>query len=231
MNFLNGIKKFKIPFFTRNIKSIGSINSIIKKSFVKPNRDLSYQNTSTPTERLNNKAKNYGASTEQTQNYEKNIFANKKKEDIDSISEDLEGLLENIESTNSQYLKNKETFSSSPQVNEMSYDDFLKQSDYIFQIMINSFKELLQQDKNLSMDVDRNNLFIRINVNKLGTYVIAKELETRVIAVTSPMAGLFKYKYDPLSQYWISTKDKHIMDELLMREFCHHSKGLLIFNY
>jgi frataxin-like iron-binding protein CyaY len=225
MNFLNGMKKLKNPFFTKNL------NFIIKKSFAKPNRDLSYQNTSTPTERLNNKAKNYGASTEQTQNYEKNIYAKKKMDDMEDISKDLEGLLDNIESTNSQYLKSKESFSSTPQVNEMSYDDYLRQSNYIFQIMINAFKELLQQDKNLSMDVDRNNLFIRINVNKLGTYIIAKELETRVIAVTSPMTGLFKYKYDPLSRYWISTKDKHIMDELLMREFCHHSKGLLIFNY
>jgi frataxin-like iron-binding protein CyaY len=231
MNYLNSnvTKNFARRNMNIYISNLYPYSKTIYKSISKVEKGPAFQNTKTANERLNSRAKNYGASTEQVQNYEKHIFGKKKFDADENVGKDLEGLFDSIESTNGQFLKKKEL--DAVEVIEISYSDFISQSDYIFSIMKNAFKELLDQDKNLSMEVDRNNLFIKINVKKVGTYIISKELESRLIAVTSPLTGLFKYKFDPVSRYWISTRDNHIMDELLMREFCQHSMGLLIFNY
>jgi frataxin-like iron-binding protein CyaY len=191
-------------------------------------------NSASTVERLNNKAKNMGASTFQVQNYERNVF-NRKNETIKNIEtelgQDLEKLFDVIESTNSEYLKNENHSDvKNVKVEEMSFNDFLNYSDKLINALHSGFQELKKYDENIKIEKDPRNLHLKIIVNKVGSYIIVKELETRQIAMTSPLSGLFKYKYDPVSKYWISTKDSHILDELLVREFCKHSKGLLEIN-
>jgi len=132
-------------------------------------------------------------------------------------------MLDDIESTNNKFVEKDNNLKNQ---NDASYADFLDNSEKLIRALIKGVKDLLLQDKNLSLEISKNNLHIKINT-KNGTYIIAKELETKTIALTSPLSGLFKYKYDSSSGYWISIKDNHILDELLIREFCHHSKGLL----
>ena len=110
--------------------------------------------------------------------------------------------------------------------NDISLDEFLKQSERYFEKLNKAFIELKQSEKNIKIDKTQNN--ISINVPRVGVYIIARENETRLITLTSPLSGLFKYRYDSANNYWISIKDNHIIDELLIREFCYHSGGLLI---
>jgi frataxin-like iron-binding protein CyaY len=217
--------------FKQTFKSIKGFNNYSIKFFIKKS-PLFDVTTLTPEERLHNKAKKVGSSAEQIQNYEKHILNKSNDKSNASISMDIENLLDDIDSTNNIYLKNINNPSvQDVKENELSYNNYLKQSDIIINTLKSCFDELLVQNKDMTMNIDKNNNFISIDVKKVGTYIIAKELETKLIAVTSPMSGLFKYKYDPVSRFWISTKDSHIMDELLIREFCHHSKGLLIINH
>lgn len=139
-------------------------------------------------------------------------------------------MFNNIESTNRTILVNQNTQNQQNlKIDEMSFDDFIRESDKYLNKMKDAFRELLNQDKDLSMEIDpRYNMFIKIHVKKLGTYILSKELETKYLTLTSPISGLFKYKYDSANSYWINVKDHHILEELLVREFCQHSKGLLI---
>jgi frataxin-like iron-binding protein CyaY len=109
---------------------------------------------------------------------------------------------------------------------EISLDEYMKQSDIFFNKLNKSFNELKQYEKNIKIEKLQNS--IHITVPKVGVYIIARETQTRLITLTSPLSGLFKYKYDSANNYWISIKDNHIINELVVREFCQHSGGLLI---
>jgi frataxin-like iron-binding protein CyaY len=109
---------------------------------------------------------------------------------------------------------------------DISLDEFYKQSDTFFDKLYSAFVELKKYEKNVKIEKYSNSL--EINVARVGVYIIAREDQTRLMTLTSPLSGLFKYKYDSANNYWISIKDNHILNEILMREFCHHSGGLLI---
>ena len=66
-----------------------------------------------------------------------------------------------------------------------------------------------------------------VNVKTKGDYRIIIENDTNLLALTSPITGFFKYEYNQVSNFWESIKDQHILDDLLIREFCKHSKGVL----
>ena len=187
--------------------------------------------TTTTNERLNIKAKNVGDSSDQIQNYERHRLTNK-NEKITNVENDLEKDLENlfdmIESTNSDFLKNvNNPTDTNVKVQEMTFTDFMYITDKLIDALFVGFNEIIRYDSNIKVEKDPRNFHIKINVKGVGIYIIAKEVETRQISLTSPISGLFKYHYDPVSKYWVSKKDAHIMDELLTREFCKHSKGLL----
>jgi frataxin-like iron-binding protein CyaY len=219
-NFIN-INKFSkhaIHYFTR-------YHFAIYKD--KPN----YSQNS--TERLNNKTRNLGVNTGQIQNYEKHILNRAKEEREVNIEKDIESMFDAIESTNSTLLVNiNNSEQSNLKFNDLPFNEYLIQAEKYFNLLKSAFANLIEVDENISIETDgtRYNLFLKINVKKVGVYTILKELEGKIISVTSPISGLFKYKFDTVSNYWISTKDKHILEELLIREFCLHSKGLLIIN-
>ena len=43
----------------------------------------------------------------------------------------------------------------------------------------------------------------------------------------SPTSGLYNYYWDENNKFWKSKVQEHIVDDLLVREFIMHSKGLL----
>lgn len=209
-----------------------SLLKTIRKSFIKRNSI----NIKMTHERLDEKAKNVGSNAGQVQNYEKIIFGRNKNEDIElNISEDIDRILNDSESTNVKLTKVIESNSDDIlDVKEVPYTEYLHEADNLLIELHSAFVELQKSDTKIEIESDKEtkyNLNLKIKVPKEGLYVISKELETRLITVTSPISGFFKYKYDPLSRYWKSIKDGHILDELLIREFCKHSKGLLLIQH
>jgi frataxin-like iron-binding protein CyaY len=199
------------------------------KPFVDPNNP---GNFTTPSERLENRTKFRSSAYDQVQNYERTVF--NKKENLNNINleKDLSSILDEVDSTNKEYLQNQNhPDQKGIKYIEMSYADFLRESDNFILRLRSAFKDIITQDRNVSLEYNKTdpyNLSFKVHVKNQGTYVIAKELETRLLTVTSPLSGFFKYNYDPQRKYWISIRDGHILEELLMREFCQHSKGLLI---
>lgn len=116
---------------------------------------------------------------------------------------------------------------------DIKFDEYIRQADKMFDKCIESFQELETQDKNVKVELNKNDKYqftIKIHVKDIGVYVLTKELETKSVSLLSPVSGFFRYKYEPSVSFWRSEKDSHILNELLMREFCKHSKGLLIIN-
>jgi len=181
-------------------------------------------NAFTTNQRLNNKAQNVGSNTDQIQNYERHILM-RKNHDVDiDVAKDIDVMFDHIESTNHTYINPRESS------NELNFNEYLEQSNKYLALLKSAFINLMEFDNKIRIEIDRMNLYLKIYVETVGVYIINKELESKMISVTSPISGLFKYKFDCSTNYWRSPKDKHIVDELLIREFCNHSKGLLIIN-
>jgi frataxin-like iron-binding protein CyaY len=205
------------------------------KKFYKLFSNQNPNNPKSVQDRLDSRTKNVGSNAEQIQNYERSILLKHRVNELShDLSLDIDELISNSESTNIKLMENINNPSQQTlKVKTISYSDYLELSDKMMKNLKNAFEDLSLSDSNILIEADNKtpyNLAMKINVKGQGVYIIAKELETRSINVTSPLTGLFKYSYDPISKYWKSLKDGHIMDELLMREFCKHSKGLLIIN-
>lgn len=70
-----------------------------------------------------------------------------------------------------------------------------------------------------------NNGQIKVKTVK-GVYIISIE-DNKFITLNSPVSGYFRYTLDSVSGFFVNIKDDHIIDDLLIREFCKHSKGIL----
>lgn len=82
-------------------------------------------------------------------------------------------------------------------------------------------------DENVMIEV-RDETILSIKAGKVGNYIFKIDEEMLNISFTSPVSGYFKYTLNQTSGFWENIKDQHILDDLLIREFCKHSKGLLI---
>lgn len=105
-----------------------------------------------------------------------------------------------------------------PQINSENKDSrrFLRK-------LLASFQSL--DDPNVSIE-EFTGEALKIKVGKkLTSYIFTAESD--LIVMTSPISGFFKYTYDLDSGFWVSERDQHILDDLLIREFCKHSRGLL----
>lgn len=60
-----------------------------------------------------------------------------------------------------------------------------------------------------------------------GIYLIDIETDSKLISLNSPVSGYFRYCFDSESGFFVNVKDQHIIDDLIIREFCKHSKGIL----
>jgi frataxin-like iron-binding protein CyaY len=154
---------------------------------------------------------------------------NKKKikleddEDIDDIDINLDNIVE----TKPNNTLNQSSTQIEPK--EISLDAFMNHSLRYFEKIHKAFQNLKEYE-DIKIETDKNSFFLRVTMKQIGTWIFVRELDTKNVTFTSPISGFFKYKYDPTSNYWISLKDGHILDDLVIREFCKVSKGLLYFD-
>ena len=66
-----------------------------------------------------------------------------------------------------------------------------------------------------------------ISVKRVGDYTFSNDSSNQTFSLQSPESGIYNYKYDSANAFWKSTVQIHILEELLVREFIGHSKGLL----
>lgn len=90
--------------------------------------------------------------------------------------------------------------------------------------------ELLRTEHNpASIKVTRKLDELKIEVLKVGTYSLRPDVQKRCLVLVSPVSGMYTYELEEASGFWKSTVQVHIIDDLLVREFCKHSKGWLSF--
>ena len=68
---------------------------------------------------------------------------------------------------------------------------------------------------------------LKVAVKKIGDYVFRVDKGVQTISLTSPESGTHIYQYDISNGFWKSSVQVHILEELIVREFCGHSQGLL----
>ena len=216
----------------RNSKSF-KILKYISKNFALKSLPPKFRSSN---EKLQDIATRTGAAINQTQNYEKFIFEQKKNDfgNIESdLSSDLNNLIDMAE-YNNNLLNDESGQKIKEKIDEIEYEEYLNKSNDLIISIKKGLIELEENDRNIKLEYnnkDKYNLSIKVNVKDIGTYIFVKELETKLFTLTSPISGLFKYYYDQQSKYWRSIKDNHIFDDILIREFCLHSKGILQLNY
>jgi len=68
---------------------------------------------------------------------------------------------------------------------------------------------------------------LAVNIEHLGEYSIKVNEKDQLVYLQSPLSGINKYYFDTANEKWISSRDKHIMDELVVRELVKHCQGML----
>ena len=66
-----------------------------------------------------------------------------------------------------------------------------------------------------------------ITVKGIGDYTFSSDTASQTFSLQSPESGIHNYEYDTVNGFWKSKVQVHILEEILVREFLGHSKGLL----
>ena len=90
-----------------------------------------------------------------------------------------------------------------------------------------AFLNLQQQNDKGHITVTRQEMELLIDVKHVGPYRFFVDVQEQLFQLHSGDSGLYQYKWDDTENFWKSTSQVHILEELLVREFIMHSKGLL----
>ena len=91
-----------------------------------------------------------------------------------------------------------------------------------------AFDELVKENDKGAIKVTRNNdTNLVISVKGIGDYSFNSDTASQTFSLQSPQSGIHNYAYDTANGFWKSSVQVHILEELLVREFISHSKGLL----
>ena len=90
-----------------------------------------------------------------------------------------------------------------------------------------AFKELVTENDPGRMKVTRSDYKLVISVKRIGDYTFMSDAPSQTFSLQSPESGIYNYKYDTENGFWKSTTQVHILEEILVREFIGHSKGML----
>lgn len=202
-------------------------NNLLKKINLKS----VFYKTSSRTFNLKDFKNDSGFSTHKEQSEKLSQNQNLKKTKQEKYDEnnydDIDDLLDNIPETPTQ--QNNTLYTS-----EITYQNYLHLSEKYIKALHSAFINISKDnpDMKVTMDDDDKCLILSVLVPKFGTYYIKRELDLKMLSLTSPLSGsLYKYTYNTATNEWINESDKHNLEELLVREFCYHSKGLLLINY
>lgn len=121
---------------------------------------------------------------------------------------------------------NQETSESNQPYTDLTEEQFVIEFDKMMRKLIDGFRKL--EDSKVSIKkIDNDSKQLEISVSKLGDYTITRDTKNKTLDLTSPESGFFKYQYNQESNFWTNVKDNHILNDLIIREFCKHSTGLL----
>lgn len=107
---------------------------------------------------------------------------------------------------------------------EISKEDFKIKSKQYLQRLSLAFQSI--DDTSVTIE-EYNETTLSIKAGKVGNYIFNIEIDQLQITMNSPVSGFFKYYYNKTNGFWCNIKDEHILDDLLIREFCKHTKGML----
>lgn len=154
-------------------------------------------------------------------NYQNNNFSSKK--DVDKVIDDKKSLDRQIVNDNIHDPNESNTLKQN--TNKFAKEYFSKLVNAINNL--NDGNVLMNEVKEFEVKV--NILNKKIDKTNVGMYIFKYDENTMQMSLTSPISGFFRYNYDKDSGFWINEKDNHILDDIVIREFCKHSKDLLLF--
>ena len=93
-----------------------------------------------------------------------------------------------------------------------------------------AFTKLISQNAPGHLIIRRGDQELSIEVKNVGPYKFEVDNAQQLLKMQSADSGIYHYKWDEAQNLWKSTSQVHFLDELLVREFITHSKGLLDLN-
>jgi frataxin-like iron-binding protein CyaY len=151
----------------------------------------------------------------------------KKNNEIPEKDEDFNDILNQLNS------KNEGEFAEGLPVGKtitQTKEDFLKISKKFLIFLHKKFTDFSKENKNLEIQLELETDSLVVILPKLGSYFFNIDKELQMLDMISPVSGLFKYHFNPERMQWVSEKDAHFLEDLLIREFCQHSTGMLDIN-
>jgi frataxin-like iron-binding protein CyaY len=91
-----------------------------------------------------------------------------------------------------------------------------------------SFEVLKKENNAGHIKIEKTEDDLTIHVKDIGSYKFYSDATIQVLAMQSPSSGLYNYYWDEDNKFWKSKVQEHFIDDLLIREFIGHSKGLLM---
>ena len=107
----------------------------------------------------------------------------------------------------------------------LSSIEFTQKTNETLDKLYVAFLQLAKENDAGFIQVQRTPSSLVVTVKKIGSYTITSN--SGVFSMQSPQSGLYNYSWDSANGFWKSQTQEHILEELLVREFCAHSKGLL----
>lgn len=157
-------------------------------------------------------------------------FAHKNEEEISFDFTNIK-----VQNRNSLSNNNKKEVSINNVINsEKSIEIINKEAQKYLDKLIKAINNL--NDGNVLLEgvrdseVKINILNKKIDKTDVGMYIIKYDSTINQMCLTSPISGFFRYNFDATSGFWVNEKDNHILDDIVIREFCKHSKDLLLFD-
>ena len=111
--------------------------------------------------------------------------------------------------------------------NMIDAEVYQAQVDKTLRRLHKAFSELAGENDPGRISIDLKGETLVISVKRVGDYTFSNDSSNQTFSLQSPESGIHNYKYDSANAFWKSTVQVHILEELLVREFIGHSKGLL----
>ena len=92
-----------------------------------------------------------------------------------------------------------------------------------------AFKEVQKENNPGKIQIVRENgEKLVVKVGQIGDYTFQSNLDSQTMTMQSPQSGIHNYVWDSSNGFWKSNTEVHILEEILVREFLSHSKGMLM---
>eukprot|EP01017_Pseudomicrothorax_dubius_P033058 TRINITY_DN4387_c0_g1_i1.p1 TRINITY_DN4387_c0_g1~~TRINITY_DN4387_c0_g1_i1.p1 ORF type:complete len:166 (-),score=18.53 TRINITY_DN4387_c0_g1_i1:203-700(-) len=134
-------------------------------------------------------------------------------------------------------LQNVKRLKSKPKPQEFEVprierDIFEKQRDLLIGKLEGAFNEVKEIETRIKevapfYDAEEDIAILHVRIDDFGLYVFKFDNKDQILYFTSPVSGVMKYFFDEQNERWISNRDKHLLEELLVRETTKYLRGYL----